>query len=356
MSKKLKGFCLCCHIGSRDIQYTLEQLGHDLTIWSLSDHHSVMGWERKIPNIINHTNWWKLDQDMCDKFYERYKDELDKYDFFLTFYPPAFSMLYEKFNKPIISLVPLRYEIPFIEDIDKWNHLTKYFQEGIDKKRIIPLVNNRYDQVYLKLYTNRDWELISGLCDYTNAQYTSKRNEFLYCSKFEDFKSWLLNSNIVSKSQIEGYSWQDMADFKAIIHIPYNNITMSIFEQYTANIPLLFPSKEFLVQLWENYRGIMSEMSYRQTFKLSSGSKVKCEGHDPHDYNDLESFKYWSGLSDFYDEEIMPHIQYFDNISELEYLLLSLDFFEISSKMKLYNIEKKQKVMSQWKRVLDNIK
>ncbi|MCJ7767674.1 hypothetical protein MUP79_04735, partial [Candidatus Bathyarchaeota archaeon] len=43
-----------------------------------------------------------------------------------------------------------------------------------------------------------------------------------------------------------GRSW---IDDKGIIHMPYECSTMSIFEQYSANVPLFFPSKSFLKEL-----------------------------------------------------------------------------------------------------------
>ena len=49
--------------------------------------------------LIYTRDWKNINKEMCNLFYERYKNELSQYDGFICTYPPAFSLLYEKFNK-----------------------------------------------------------------------------------------------------------------------------------------------------------------------------------------------------------------------------------------------------------------
>ena len=44
-------------------------------------------------------------------------------------------------------------------------------------------------------------------------------------------------------------TWENIYQCAAIVHFPYEMSTMSIFEQYTAGVPLLMPSKRLLQQL-----------------------------------------------------------------------------------------------------------
>jgi hypothetical protein len=180
----------------------------------------------------------------------------------------------------------------------------------------------------------------------------------LYCSKFEEFNNWLPENDVISKSTIRGYSWQDIADFKAIIYMPYSNTLMSVFEQYSANIPLLFPTKDFLIQLWKQYsrHGVMSELSFRQIFDLSPNSLIDCDGLDPNNYESPESFVQWAGLSDFYDEEWMPHVEYYESVSELIFKINTLDFQEISARMKLFNGVRKERILDKWGKILKSLK
>lgn len=351
----MKFYSIGLHIGVRDIQYIFEQLGHELVCDSLSDHNYVLDWKDAQNDVINKHNWRELNKDLCRRFYQRYSREFLNYDGFLTFYPPAFAQLFEHFSQKTICCIPLRYEMPYMGNSHRWQEWTNFLQNGVDRKRIIPVTNNLFDQKYLELLANRHFELISGLCEYTGAKYTGKNDSFLYCSKFGDFQNWIGVPNIVSKPS--NYSWQQIADFKAIIYIPYTNITMSLFEQYTANIPLLLPTKEYLVQLWEQYgnSGVMSELSHMQVFGLQPRTPLDCGNTpDPNDYKSRESFEYWSALSEFYNDEMMPYIEYFDSVSELRYKLLTLDFQEISAKMAQFNKSKKERTYFQWRRVIED--
>lgn len=353
----MKFFHLGLHIGIADIENIFKQLGHQLDICSLSNHNSIMGWKTPVIDIINQQSWRFFNQEMCDRFYDSYKNKFNSYDGFVTFYPPVFSLLFEKFNKPIIMVVPLRFDIPFVNDGNSWNWFINGLKKGISNRQIKFVVNNKLDQQYFKNYTGYDIQYISNLCEYTNMKYVGDKEEFLYCSKFKQLPGWL--PNISMKMQQIGYSWQDLVRFKALVYIPYTNTTMSFVEQYMMGIPMLFPSKDFLIRLWEQFKeeGVMSELSHKKIFGYEPKTPINVtfEGLDLNDYNNKESFIYWSGLSDCYDQENYPHIQYYDTIFDLEFKLLSLDFKDISARMKQFNITKKQKVLYSWKKTLDSL-
>lgn len=129
--RKMKIFNLDCHVSViEDLKNTFESLGHVVDTWSLSGHNWIFNREPSSVEVINQNTWMSLDENMCDAFYERYKDELSKYDAFLCTYPPAFSIIYEKFNKPIILQIPIRYEVPFHNSEIKWNSFNDVFDEN----------------------------------------------------------------------------------------------------------------------------------------------------------------------------------------------------------------------------------
>ena len=136
-------------------------------------------------HIINHNNWRLIDKNMSDSFYDRYKDELGKYDAFVVTHTPCFSMLYERFNKPIIVVCSTRYEEPFSSDMIKWKKFNNYLIDGVDKGRIKLVANNKYDKKYTETFLNRQVELIPSLCEYTRAAYTGVNKKFLYSSKYK---------------------------------------------------------------------------------------------------------------------------------------------------------------------------
>ena len=224
-------------------------------------------------DIINADNWYSLDQKMCDDFYHRYKTELSKYDAFICTYAPSFCLLYEKFNKPIITVAPIRYEAPFWNNIEKWRWYNTYLRNGIDSGSIIPIANNKCDQKYCELYTERDWKHIPSLCEYTNSIYTPKHNTFLYHSLFP--LDTVHNDPVIqNKKQILGprYKWYELTEYRGIIHIPYNISTMSIFENYTSGMPMFFPSLEFILKLRHRFGnvGVLNQLSWREVLGLSS--------------------------------------------------------------------------------------
>lgn len=354
----MKFLDISLHIGSLDLQRTFQQLGHQLDIWSLSDHCWVHGWERAKVDVVNQYTWRGLNQQMCDDFYNRYKDELKEYDGFVTFYPMSFCLLYERFGKPIISYNALRYELPFMGDASRWNWLTAGIRRMIDSGQMIPVVNDKLDQQYFQNYVERDIELVSAICDYPGLSYIGDREENLVCSKFERFVNWIPNAPLSLKKS--GHSWEELIRYKSLIYIPYVNVTYSIFEQYMMNIPLLFPTHDFLIQLWRQYRdnGVMSELSHCKIFGLPSKTPdgVKFKGLDLNDYESEKSFSYWSSLSDFYDDSLLPHIQYFENMRDLEDKLNTVDFRKISVMMKKTNRGRKASILSHWKKILERIR
>ena len=106
---------------------------------------------------------------------------------------------------------------------------------------------------------------------------------------------------------------------------------MSIFEQYTANVPLFFPTIEHGLHL-QNL-GYMSDL-------LGSTEHVT----NTEDFRRKESLE----LADFYDDEWMPHITYYDDINNLIDLIDSTDLANISNSMEKFNQNRREKIYSLW--------
>tara|TARA_B100000686_G_C16748360_1_gene950909 strand:+ start:734 stop:1801 length:1068 start_codon:yes stop_codon:yes gene_type:complete len=353
----MKFFNLDLHISViADIKHIFRALGHSVENWSISGHAHLMGRPTDQVKVVNQHTWRQLDSDMIEAFYNCYKSDLEEYDGFIVTHTPCFALLYEKFNKPIITVASTRYEDPFSNDMIKWSKFNRYLQQQIDKELIIPVANNKYDKKYTELFTQRDWQHIPSLCEYTDAQYTGTGDHFLYSSKF---KPQIRIANLIDKEQAlsQGYTWQQLADYKGIVHIPYNVSTMSIFEQYTANIPLFFPSWGLLYELREKYthHGVLSETSWNQIHRLSSNSVLFPGIKDPNNFNNNADMMDWARLSDFYDEDNMPYIQYFDSFEHLGKLLQTVDLNAISKNMKEHNKKRKEKVYESWKEILSRI-
>jgi len=351
----MKIFNLDCHISViADLKQIFENLGHEVTSWSISGHNWVFNRDPKQVEIVNQNTWMALNDEMCDLFYERYKDELSEYDAFLCTYPLTFSMLYEKFNKPIILHIPIRYEVPFHNDKIKWKKFNEYLRKGIDKGMIIPVANSEYDKRYFEFFVGRECQLIPSICDYIESDWNPINNKFLYSSRLKlPFNTDL----IIDKDTLGKYKWQDLASYKGMIVIPYTCSTMSIFEHYNSNIPLFFPSKSYMMELYKsNGNLVLSEITWNKIFNLPPKSIIECDfDKDPNRYDNAEIMSEWISLSDFYNQEWMPHIVYFDSLQDLSNKLSFTNLIEVNNKMKSFNIKRRELIYTKWKRILSEV-
>ena len=128
------------------------------------------------------------------------------------------------------------------------------------------------------------------------------------------------NNIIINLSQLGRYKYETLMKFKGIIHLPYEASTMSIFEQISSEIPLFFPTKKFLKNLWEKNL-IPNQMNYW---------KHHNHGNIPNYLNSTLDCDFWIKRADYYDIE---GYYYFDSF---EHLLKILTNF----KDELYEVRK----------------
>jgi len=344
--------CIDQHISVvADLRSTFTRFGHTIKEYSLSGHSPVIGRPNaKIPMLMG-DNWCNTIQ-TPEKFYEAYKDEFNKFDAFICCYPPIFSMLYEKFNKPILIYIPIRYECGADNNPDLWRKFNSFLQ----RDNVFLTANNLFDKKYTEGFINKEVEHIPSLCDYTGMTYNPTNEQFLYFAGFKinDESGRMILKHDALKA---GHAWQSVADYKGCIHFPYNISVMSVFEQYTANIPLFFPSKRYLLELWLNKVPVLDQWSWHSSNKQVPKSLIEHKHEqDPNNYADFNIVSNWLVYADYY-SGVLPLIQYFDSKEEREAILgLSVkSLLNISEEMRAGNWLRKNKVYGQWARVLDRI-
>ena len=312
-------FNIDCHVSViSDIINIFTTLGHKVDHWSLSGHNWIFNFNECKSSIINKNNWKNINEEMVDNFYIFHKNELDKYDAFICCYPPIFLKLFEKFNKPIIVIAATRYDHPVIDD----NHRLAWLEDSLNNnKNLILIANNEFDKKYCEKFLKKEWLHIPSLCDYTNEKYNKTKDQSIIFSKFS------VDSNYIHQSQLGKYSWKDLFSYEKIIHFPYNASTMSIFEQYNAGVPLLFPSLDFALKLIDSGVGLFSEIVF----------KNKNLNRQPNFFLNKE----WLAYSDFYNGTI--ECLFFE----------SLEIKSINKITKLNN--NKEKIINLWNRVLQSI-
>lgn len=356
--RKLNFFNIDLHISIiADMRKIFTELGHNVTDWSLSDHTWVFNRERANIPMLDNDRWRTLSpQKMSTEFYQTYKDEMEQYDAFIVTYPPPFALLYKHFDKPIIINNPIRYEWPFSFRKEDWLYFNDFLRDGVDNKQIILVANNLFDKKYMEDFIEREVQHIPSLCDYYGEFYNPVKNDFLYYSKGKINE--ITDKNILYKGDIyENHRHKDLTEYKGLIHFPYQVSYMSIFEQYTANIPLFVPDIDMLIDLYKKgYPGILKEVSWNNLFGTSNRSFIPYKGkYDPNDYLNYNAVYEWLKLSDFYDKEYMPHVQQFSTFDELNSMVKNIDLTDISNKMKIDNVAKKEQIYKMWNNLINNI-
>jgi hypothetical protein len=338
-----------------EIAHVFRNLGHEVDDWTLSGHHWVMNKPKANIKMGEGalTCSGVCTQEVCDAFYNQYKDELSKYDAFICCYPAEFALLYEKWNKPIIVWNCIRYEHPNTWSPHILNRLTDFIAVKRKEGLLHWVYSNKGDQFYTKYFLDIDAPVITLLGEYTGHKYTGTRDKFI----IHDRSEISVPGNLcISLGAIRDgnwrYTWQNLYSYKGVIHVPYSNTTSSSLEQYTANVPLFFPSKKHIKELF--YQGTaLTELTF---YKIN-------HKQEPDDLNNPNSLRNpaildkWIDSCDYYttSDGGVKYVQYFDSPSHLEHLLRTVNLQEISNNMAKDNILRKEYVYEQWKRVIAGI-
>ena len=341
-SRKKKLFNLDLHISViKDVESILNIIFPDkfeITNWSLSGHNFVFGNKKANVDIVNEETWESIDADMIEAFYQRYKTELAHYDGFIVTHTPVFCLLFEKFNKPILCINSCRYDNPFNRTNNKemFHYLNQSLRRMVLEKRMLTIISNNIgDRDYLKLGTGLDSIYLPSLCLYTKATYNphpdpKKRLGVINYSKF--VHAMFLKSILDMPAK---YDWADLYKYDAIVHFPYESSTMSLFEQFSAGVPILLPTPQFFLK----------------TFKLTNHDFYWLPHTVPDSLRETIHDSWWLRRSDFYNE-MKDQITFFNSMEEL-FIIVNFKRFKIPDVLFLEN--RKQQILKKWKKIIQHI-
>jgi hypothetical protein len=314
---------------------------------SLSNHNIVLGKNPYFIELLSNDKWKNLNKDIINQFHEKYDNILKTYDGFICCHFLASVLLFEKYNKPIYIINSVRYDIPFCWNsnylmIDK---LQKCLLRLQDKKLLTFISNNKADNEYFKLSNPKiNTTIIPSLCLYTNMKWDIEKtnNKFLlYESHLSDNILYILNNTdlIIKRKDLGLFKWDTIMNFKGIIHLPYESSTMSIFEHISSEIPIFFPTKEFLTYLWNN-NIIPHQMNY---WKHNNNTVIPTYLQSTQDIN------FWINRADYYDLE---GYYYFNSFEELNNMLLNFkdDLYEVR---KAFIKQRKFKIYDNYKKIFN---
>lgn len=338
-----------------DVAHIFKNLGHQVDDWSLSGHHWVVGKSKATIPLNDGTNLTcsgVCTPEVCDSFYNQHKDTLNQYDAFIACYPAEFALLYEKWNKPIIVVNCIRYDHPNTFTPAIRDRLNNFLKQKHAEGKLYYVCNNKGDQFYTHYFTGIYGMHIPNLCEYTNAKYTGTKNKFLLHERSCNILPYtdLYTSLSAIRDGSWRYSWQDLYSYKGVVHLPYHNGSMSIFEHYTANVPMFFPSKKYAKELFYQNK-ILSDLTFYKINNVQEPEDI----NNPNSLRNPNVLDKWLDTCDFYDEENMKHIQYFDSPTDLERLLITADTQSISRNMAQHNILRKESVYAHWQEILTSI-
>lgn len=357
----MRFFSLDVHLAViNDVKHILKNIYGDkidFVDWTLSFDWYVLYKQKPDVKYITGNTWRYLNPDMINDFVKYYRDFLSTFDGFIVTHNPSFALLYESFNKPIIIVNTCRYEQPFSfsenNDLRAWKMLNDKLKRLYDSGRITVISNNRADQDYLKMGTGIKSTYIPSLCEYTNAKYKPESNLVVIhtTSPFLPESKQLISARMFAGKP---YSWEKLYSGRGILHMPYEISTMSIFEQYTANVPLFFPTKELLKKMIKTGR---YNFCSRYIDVDKHKSPVRFYLNDVSDaYDDDKWIDWWIDRADYYNTDKdtdMKYITYFNSMDELDFLLKTVNTNQISVNMKEHNEFRKKKVYGEWKKIMD---
>lgn len=315
----------------------------EITDWCMSGHSWVMGKQRVVPHYINPSTWIDIDIKMIEQFHSIYDELLKTFDGFICGHPNTFAMIFEKYNKPIILINSCRVDLPFC-----WSHKMDMVEQYIEclkrlneKNLLIPVSNNKADALYSKVGYNLETVHIPSLCAYTQMKYNPKNvtnNTFLLYHSTKEIEDLLFTHHnkelITKKSDLpQPFKWEDIPKYRGVVHFPYEISTMSMFEHYTAGIPLFFPSIKYM----EDNVMIQSVSAYWKEDLPDSLSMFKDK-------------KVWLELADMYCVfNRSPNVYFFDSNEHLYELLQNFEWRDDKNVMRKH----KRNIRRKWEEVFE---
>lgn len=375
-------FNIDCHVSViEDVSLALARHGYDVDSHLLSGHHWTLGKPRASmgtgPGVegkvgygsINLTSWERLIGERNDSGAivaagQRFHDEnprLDNYTGFIATYPPAFALLYEKFLRPILVVMPIRYDHMVTGSPEIWRKMNDFLCRGIQSGRITVIGNNQFDAKYFEYFTGQPVSWISSTCDYIDSRaphYDSAAVHEDYFLAFGEHPGCRAAQAAVPGVHFfvdhfnRAYRHEEIPKAKGVVWIPYNASIMSFFEHYRLCIPLFCPTREFLVALWEKELA-MTQHNWHPS--PVGGSNLPRAGTDMPDPTTAEGFRAWLQYSDFYNEEELPHVVRFSSWADLREKLVTADLANISAKMVVANAVREARNQAKWKLVVAKI-
>jgi hypothetical protein len=276
----------------------------------------------------------------------------------------------QELNLPQFHINSTRFGNEWITNPEKHRTLVRSIQNLLQTNRLRVLHNNEGDRQYFLQYfptvSPQHHLTIPSLCEsplrlrtktvsplkfllWDTRQVLLKHNESpfmkdLYKACVERIPG-TVESQAILMSQIghlpEGY----LDTYTAVIHIPYNISTMSLFQQVRANIPIWIPSPSFLTKLWADSNE-PNELSWTV---WSTGSEQTASPLDH--VRNPKVLQEWIRNCDFYNPSLSDCYLQFDSIEDLIEKLLTTDYQLYMDRNEAKQEERRNEIFAAWEGV-----
>lgn len=349
MSRPIRLFNLDLHISViADVKAIVEDLygpSVEIVNWSISGHNWVFGAGTPEVDVVNQRTWMNIGPEMVAAFQTRYDSFLSQFDGFIVTHTPVFCMLYEKYGKPILLVNSCRYEQPYswTGRTDLWKWLDSGLHRLQSSGLLVAVSNNKADREYLLRGAGVESILLPSLCLYTGVSHVPRRNEAVVFGRREFFPPC---ASLVAKP--ERYDWADLYSYKAIVHIPYEMSTMSLFEQYSAGVPLFLPSRAFYRTCIANGSMPFGSVYSRNLPSAVLDAVVPAAARAAHDRACPD---FWLDRADFYDAENFKYVYFYDSPEDLVAKIQVFEDPDRAARMEWIHA-RKDRVREAWRELL----
>jgi hypothetical protein len=361
-----------------DVKQILRPLGIRLDFYWLSDGRAPVN--EAIPNAF-HPFYSSLDIYKSDPKLDLEKNCIEKiqekgYKAILTSHSLITAFRLRQTGLPIFHVNSTRFGNEWVIDVEKHSFLVQQLETMFRQGQLHVLHNNRGDQMYFRQFF-RDLQpsqelYVPSFCysphrlrtqsvepkrfliwDTRQVLLHAEKSPFmkkLYFSLRNIFQEAIDSQALLlaeSKSYLpEGY----LDKYTAVIHLPYNVSTMSIFQQTSANIPVWVPSAKLLEELWIE-KDEPNEISWTV---FTEGSERNTSPLD--NVREKSVIQKWIAQADFYREGTLSCILTFDSIEDLAAKILTTDYNTLIQESQEKQRKRRLEIVSSWEQMLKSLR
>ena len=295
------------------------------------------------------------------------------YDGILTSHSLVTSYRLKDVGLPMIHMNSTRFGNEWINDPSKHKILVDAIQDLLTKNKLRIVHNNQGDQDYFHQYfpslspCQEVW--IPSLCESAlrlRVKAPSPAKLFIWDTRMQllqptgspfmknlykalkDAHGANIESQAILLQESKTYLAEGYLDaYSAVVHIPYNISTMSMFQQVRANIPIWVPSKRLLKELLTDPKE-PTELSWTV---FAPGAETNASTMD--NIRDPKIVERWLESADFYNPEILPLVFEFDSIQELVEKAMTTDYQSAMDKAEEKQQVCRENIAFAWDQMVD---